>query len=579
MTTQVPLFSEPLPDSFEMSPPEFEDSAAVWMSELNPHAVAMNAQAVEVNALAARAEAAAGELANTVWVSGTSYTAGQVRYSPVDFFMYRRKTNGAGTTDPSLDSTNWALQTKTETGGSDTSSSAVDIALTSTDGRLQVISMTASNKKVTLPAATSISKGSPIYVIRNAGNYRFAVRKNGGVFLCYVNPGQVLAFDCSDNTTSAGVWAVSGGVLNNIYDGNDPEVLNAVDSREICVAMLSTTKAICCYKNNSTTFLNAVILNFGSASGTPVVVSAEAVRAVSVISLSATQAVVAYQLTGSNTSVKGYVLDISSNTITPGSVQTITTQATTGNFGTSLVALTTTKLLVAYYRGGASNIKQKVLDVSGTTITPSTEADIDTTNSNGTAPSIRTGYITATKVLAAFLSDVGRVILRHQTITGSTPATSGSALTIIPPSTALFYDFCLVVLSATRAVVVRAMHREQYGLIAYLIDTSGATPALVATRRIPANYSAAGAHVAGTKLDANHAYISWPGGFDGIEGVELTITDDDRILIGEPLDRLEAGVSAEIGYLACQALDSSHVMQVSRNASTFLSAKTIEVNP
>lgn len=43
-----------------------------------------------------------------VWVSGTTYAVGDVRYSPVDYQSYRRKTAGAGTTDPSSDSTNWA---------------------------------------------------------------------------------------------------------------------------------------------------------------------------------------------------------------------------------------------------------------------------------------------------------------------------------------------------------------------------------------------------------------------------------------------------------------------------------------
>jgi hypothetical protein len=43
------------------------------------------------------------------WVTGTTYTRGQVRWSPIDYKSYRRKANGAGTTDPSADSTNWAL--------------------------------------------------------------------------------------------------------------------------------------------------------------------------------------------------------------------------------------------------------------------------------------------------------------------------------------------------------------------------------------------------------------------------------------------------------------------------------------
>lgn len=56
------------------------------------------------NALAAAASAGAA-----AWVSGTTYAIGDVRWSPIDYRIYRRRTAGAGTTDPSADPTNWGL--------------------------------------------------------------------------------------------------------------------------------------------------------------------------------------------------------------------------------------------------------------------------------------------------------------------------------------------------------------------------------------------------------------------------------------------------------------------------------------
>jgi len=50
-------------------------------------------------------------LAASLWVSGTTYAVGDLVRSPVTGFLYRRRTAGAGTTDPSADGTNWALQT------------------------------------------------------------------------------------------------------------------------------------------------------------------------------------------------------------------------------------------------------------------------------------------------------------------------------------------------------------------------------------------------------------------------------------------------------------------------------------
>lgn len=68
--------------------------------------------------LAAAAQAAATAIAGaTAWVSGTTYAVGDARFSPINFQTYRRKTAGAGTTDPSLDTTNWAASVGDFTGG------------------------------------------------------------------------------------------------------------------------------------------------------------------------------------------------------------------------------------------------------------------------------------------------------------------------------------------------------------------------------------------------------------------------------------------------------------------------------
>lgn len=66
-------------------------------------------KATEAELSAALAESAAGSAGAVVWVSGSSYSSGNVVYSPINFQNYRRKTNGSGTVDPSLDATNWAI--------------------------------------------------------------------------------------------------------------------------------------------------------------------------------------------------------------------------------------------------------------------------------------------------------------------------------------------------------------------------------------------------------------------------------------------------------------------------------------
>lgn len=68
---------------------------------------AASAAASEAAALAS-SQAAAASAGATAWVSGTTYTIGDARWSPADGRVYRRRTAGAGTTDPSADPTNWS---------------------------------------------------------------------------------------------------------------------------------------------------------------------------------------------------------------------------------------------------------------------------------------------------------------------------------------------------------------------------------------------------------------------------------------------------------------------------------------
>ena len=79
-------------------------------------------------------------------------------------------------------------------------------------------------------------------------------------------------------------------------------------------------------------------------------------------------------------------------------------------------------------------------------------------------------------------------------------------------------------------------------------------------------------------LDANNVYVSWNGsGSAAIDGLHVRITGDDKIIIGNQSEKTDTSAANADGYVNCVALDSTHVMQVCRNASTFLSAKTIEI--
>lgn len=122
MTTTIPPISS-FPDAPDPNDPDnFNTDAIAWVSHWNDTAVgefnafktAANTQAGENNATAAQvaldaaaAEQAAAAAGAILWVSGTTYAVGDTRISPANLQAYRRKTNGAGTTDPASDTTNW----------------------------------------------------------------------------------------------------------------------------------------------------------------------------------------------------------------------------------------------------------------------------------------------------------------------------------------------------------------------------------------------------------------------------------------------------------------------------------------
>lgn len=109
-------------DAFVAALPDFATEANAQASYLDGLATAVDGDATAAAASAAaaltsenNAEAAAAAAAASadvvLWVSGTTYAIGNNVFSPINYQTYRRKTNGAGTTDPSLDSTNWEILT------------------------------------------------------------------------------------------------------------------------------------------------------------------------------------------------------------------------------------------------------------------------------------------------------------------------------------------------------------------------------------------------------------------------------------------------------------------------------------
>lgn len=101
-----------------MSAEDFESAAQAFLGALPTFRTEANALGVEISddaeaaALSATNASASQAVCQTFanvpkWVSGTTYTIGDLTWSPSNQQTYRRRTTGAGTTDPSSDATSW----------------------------------------------------------------------------------------------------------------------------------------------------------------------------------------------------------------------------------------------------------------------------------------------------------------------------------------------------------------------------------------------------------------------------------------------------------------------------------------
>lgn len=102
-----PTFRADVDTLFETQLPLLTSEMNVVLAQLDGAEASEAAAAASASAAAAAAETASYAAGVSQWVSGTTYVVGQTVWSPVNLQTYRRRVAGAGTTDPSLDSTNW----------------------------------------------------------------------------------------------------------------------------------------------------------------------------------------------------------------------------------------------------------------------------------------------------------------------------------------------------------------------------------------------------------------------------------------------------------------------------------------
>jgi hypothetical protein len=265
-------------------------------------------------------------------------------------------------------------------GGATTTSSAVDITLTSSSNRVQNVSMTASDKYVILPNATTLTAGGPIFVIQNVGLYNFGIKDAAGNILVNAITGSITPLFLTSIATSAGNWYTS---ILKLGLNISPPSFSTISMAGVYSAntyvkatALSSSLVVFAYNNsaNSVVTLVAASVSGGVLTfGTPVAAhSATGVYTAGVTKLSSTSGALATYISNNpnnSTSIRGF--SVSGTTITVGTATTLASSSVNNQEyinGICTLGNGTTGV-VQYYDGSGTTQRLRAFTISGSTLT------------------------------------------------------------------------------------------------------------------------------------------------------------------------------------------------------------------
>lgn len=358
-----------------------------------------------------------GEIAKEQWNEGHSLSMATGK-------LLGRTSSGAGSAEELSAGAGLVLGSGTlkARSGDTSTSSAVDITLTSSSDLIQRVTMTAAGKKVTLPDATTMNEGE-FFLIVNTGDNLFSVCTNGGTVIAYMQPSKAYTFWINSNATAAGVWTISdaGSDPESRFGASFAETLLTASMAECRAAKLSTTKMIVVYSTSADYYGKAVIVDISGTDltwGTPITFASERIYFPRVGALSATKAIVCWE-GASPFPGNCCVLDVSGSTITAATTAVFDADCASNIIELSI--LSSSKALVCYDDAGNSGYgTARILDVSGSTITVGTAAVFE----SGSTTDVAVATISSTKAIVTYLASQIKACILDVSGSTITPATA-----------------------------------------------------------------------------------------------------------------------------------------------------------
>lgn len=322
-------------------------------------------------------------------------------------------------------------QTTAATGrsGGTTTSSAVDITLTSSSDQVQSVSMTATNKAVILPNATTLTEGVAVFQIVNSGANVFSIKNADSAILASVSPGQSVLLTLVDNSTSAGKWANAITYFSTSMPAFGVSSSGSA-SADLRIAALSSSLVVIGYDDGaSNAYLIAASISGSTVTwGSPVSVLNTSGASINVIQgMSSTQGFVGYSYySGGNSANYCRGFSVSGTTITLGTQTTL--QSNSLNVPCVVTgAYTQGGYCVFTYRGYSYNGYIRTATISGTTLTLGAASNVAPGGYNCSAVKLD-----ETRSVVAYNNDSG-YYFRVATLSGSgfslgTAYSSGSGI-------------------------------------------------------------------------------------------------------------------------------------------------------